>query len=195
MIGGGAGIIGWTGFPSIFFVGGGMEWLEWVNWRGVGMAGGFLLLNAAMTARGKSMSFRLECVAGWLLLVGVLIGGALGGLGEKAAGGLVIGGVVGIVWGAVVWLWRGGSTAARLAADSEKKPWMRWAAGALLAGLALAGALALWPRQSGPEQAAAETKAENAAESCPCGGGAVCTGPKGGRYCLTAGGSKRYLGK
>ena len=29
-------------------------------------------------------------------------------------------------------------------------------------------------------------------QSCPCAGGALCTGPKGGRYCTTEGGGKRY---
>lgn len=29
-------------------------------------------------------------------------------------------------------------------------------------------------------------------ELCPCGSGATCTGPKGGIYCLTDGGSKKY---
>ena len=27
---------------------------------------------------------------------------------------------------------------------------------------------------------------------CPCGGGRVCVGPRGGRYCITSGGNKRY---
>ena len=27
---------------------------------------------------------------------------------------------------------------------------------------------------------------------CPCGSGMVCTGPRGGRYCITSGGNKRY---
>lgn len=27
---------------------------------------------------------------------------------------------------------------------------------------------------------------------CPCNGGAVCVGPRGGRYCITSGGRKRY---
>lgn len=29
-------------------------------------------------------------------------------------------------------------------------------------------------------------------ESCPCGGDAFCTGPKGGKYCTTASGRKQY---
>lgn len=28
--------------------------------------------------------------------------------------------------------------------------------------------------------------------SCPCSGGSVCIGPRGGRYCITSGGNKRY---
>lgn len=27
---------------------------------------------------------------------------------------------------------------------------------------------------------------------CPCSGGQVCIGPRGGRYCITSGGNKRY---
>ncbi|MEI8144124.1 MAG: hypothetical protein WCH83_01550 [Alphaproteobacteria bacterium] len=28
--------------------------------------------------------------------------------------------------------------------------------------------------------------------ACPCGSGQICTGPRGGRYCLTASGNRRY---
>lgn len=28
--------------------------------------------------------------------------------------------------------------------------------------------------------------------SCPCNGSSVCVGPRGGRYCITSGGNKRY---
>lgn len=35
----------------------------------------------------------------------------------------------------------------------------------------------------------------NTASECPCGGGALCTGPRGGQYCLTASGSKSYRRK
>lgn len=30
------------------------------------------------------------------------------------------------------------------------------------------------------------------AGACPCNGGDVCVGPRGGRYCITSGGNKRY---
>lgn len=28
--------------------------------------------------------------------------------------------------------------------------------------------------------------------NCPCNGGKVCIGPRGGRFCITSGGNKRY---
>jgi hypothetical protein len=28
--------------------------------------------------------------------------------------------------------------------------------------------------------------------SCPCSSGSICIGPRGGRYCITSGGNKRY---
>lgn len=30
------------------------------------------------------------------------------------------------------------------------------------------------------------------ASSCPCSGSQICIGPRGGRYCITSGGNKRY---
>lgn len=36
------------------------------------------------------------------------------------------------------------------------------------------------------------TPSYNYGGSCPCSGGNVCIGPRGGRYCITSGGNKRY---
>lgn len=36
------------------------------------------------------------------------------------------------------------------------------------------------------------TPAAEAISTCPCGGSTRCTGPKGGQYCLTPSGNKRY---
>lgn len=48
---------------------------------------------------------------------------------------------------------------------------------------ALSGsAAATAPRRSSPPGAA----------GCPCSGSRVCVGPRGGRYCITSGGNKRY---
>lgn len=32
----------------------------------------------------------------------------------------------------------------------------------------------------------------NTASECPCGSGALCTGPRGGQYCMTSSGNKSY---
>ena len=34
--------------------------------------------------------------------------------------------------------------------------------------------------------------ANETSSSCPCSGSKVCVGPRGGRYCITNGGNKRY---
>ncbi|RVU03982.1 hypothetical protein EOE18_13720 [Novosphingobium umbonatum] len=36
------------------------------------------------------------------------------------------------------------------------------------------------------------SRGESSDGSCPCNGGNVCVGPRGGRYCITSGGNKRY---
>ncbi|WP_286976850.1 hypothetical protein [Pseudomonas sp.] len=38
-------------------------------------------------------------------------------------------------------------------------------------------------------------KSVNSSGSCPCGGGALCTGPRGGQYCITTNGKKSYKRK
>ena len=47
---------------------------------------------------------------------------------------------------------------------------------------------------SSPEGSASKSSAPAAESSggCPCGSGVLCTGPRGGRYCITSGGSKSY---
>lgn len=37
-----------------------------------------------------------------------------------------------------------------------------------------------------------KTRYYDAGSGCPCSGGRVCIGPRGGRYCITSGGNKRY---
>lgn len=82
----------------------------------------------------------------------------------------------------------------------------KWA-GALAGVAMMAGAAAWWfggPGQSGAENgarpvmpaamvAAGPAVAENAAAvDCSCASGATCKGPRGGQYCLTGDGNKRY---
>lgn len=39
---------------------------------------------------------------------------------------------------------------------------------------------------------ASGTRGTTESGDCPCNGGRVCVGPRGGRYCITRGGNKRY---
>ncbi|MBB4098008.1 SH3 domain-containing protein [Sphingomonas kyeonggiensis] len=39
---------------------------------------------------------------------------------------------------------------------------------------------------------ASRPRSPSSGGTCPCGSGSVCVGPRGGRYCITSGGNKRY---
>ena len=60
------------------------------------------------------------------------------------------------------------------------------------------GALTYQSAQSKPQPAKSAPKKGVAPKrtygnsSCPCSGSYNCTGPRGGKYCITSGGSKRY---
>lgn len=47
-------------------------------------------------------------------------------------------------------------------------------------------------RQARPASQPIPRQAPSYGSSCPCSSGAVCIGPRGGRYCITSGGNKRY---
>ncbi len=51
--------------------------------------------------------------------------------------------------------------------------------------------LAPWDYRHGTGNASTEHRL-NAGETCPCGSGATCSGSKGGIYCTTASGGKKY---
>jgi len=51
------------------------------------------------------------------------------------------------------------------------------------------------PRSSAarkPANRSAPSSSGYSAAGCPCSGSRVCIGPRGGRYCITSGGKKRY---
>lgn len=47
-------------------------------------------------------------------------------------------------------------------------------------------------KRSAPRRSASHSRSYSASGSCPCGSGNICIGPRGGRYCITSGGNKRY---
>ena len=61
---------------------------------------------------------------------------------------------------------------------------------AALVAIALGSVACANATPAGGFNAPTEAKAET---GCPCSGSKLCTGPRGGRYCITSGGSKRYI--
>jgi len=49
-----------------------------------------------------------------------------------------------------------------------------------------------WDFRHGTGEASTEARVESG-EQCPCGGTLSCTGPRGGKFCTTQGGKKKYL--
>ncbi|WP_425335949.1 SH3 domain-containing protein [Sphingomonas kaistensis] len=47
-------------------------------------------------------------------------------------------------------------------------------------------------RHRGASRNYRSSKGSYSGSSCPCSGSRVCIGPRGGRYCITSGGNKRY---
>ncbi len=62
-----------------------------------------------------------------------------------------------------------------------------WAASAHLAASPAAA-----PLSARRAAAVAPQRSFDSAPDCPCSGGEVCVGRRGGRYCITSGGNKRY---
>lgn len=48
------------------------------------------------------------------------------------------------------------------------------------------------PKRERPAPQPARTATPDYGSSCPCSSGRICIGPRGGRYCITSGGNKRY---
>lgn len=47
-------------------------------------------------------------------------------------------------------------------------------------------------RASSAKKPKASKRSSSFQSGCPCSGSKVCIGPRGGRYCITSGGNKRY---
>jgi len=56
------------------------------------------------------------------------------------------------------------------------------------AALAVSACASATPAGGPNEPTAAKTDT-----GCPCSGSKLCTGPRGGRYCITSSGNKRYI--
>ncbi|WP_410001608.1 DUF4236 domain-containing protein [Sphingosinicella rhizophila] len=63
---------------------------------------------------------------------------------------------------------------------------------AATASTLLATGAAASSRAMSRKQSAKRTGRRYDDQGCPCSGSSVCVGPRGGRYCITSGGNKRY---
>ena len=77
---------------------------------------------------------------------------------------------------------------ARISIDSQPSKWL--SSKSLCSGsdcyVVLRPRSGIQPKQPARQQTPAY------GSSCPCSSGSVCIGPRGGRYCITSGGNKRY---
>lgn len=64
---------------------------------------------------------------------------------------------------------------------------------ALVAMMVAASAQAAAGDVAAKKRQAAEVKKAAQGRACPCGTALVCIGPRGGRYCQTPAGARRYL--
>ena len=140
-----------------------------------------------------------------VLLVWVLAGrfslSAVPGIAAAALAGAGVAGVV-AAFGARV----------ELAAARGRKMWAPVASSVVfvLAGFGAVKALEDWSKKSNkvvevtqakgkmepaavPDAVQAAGQQAGAIEGCACSSGAVCAGKRGGRYCITTGGNRRYL--
>lgn len=66
-------------------------------------------------------------------------------------------------------------------------------------GIAVVTAIGLiwwnWGGEKKPPEPVAQVEAATPGDACACAAGAWCEGPRGGSYCLDAGGKKRYRAK
>ncbi|MCL2344451.1 MAG: hypothetical protein FWC58_01195 [Desulfobulbus sp.] len=179
---------------------------------------GALLIEGAAGTKRRAVSFRVACFLGWVLLLPVSFVVALLNNGaHDVLGWIIAGGALALAINMLAWAWNIGRAAVQRArggeapsgeeskrVDSGKVVWV--VLPVLVVALIVKWA---WPAKHPAEVAApaAEQVAATAEErvepvgpavagveqACPCGGESLCTGPRGGRYCLTAGGNKKYL--
>lgn len=175
-------------------------------WHIVGIGIGAALGYGVAGNRGQHWAVRVLCgVLAVLLLAALVVAGLVGGKDAPESrlwSGMLPAFLLVVVVFGLSWLARGGVAAV---------PWLKENPGkvaAVVVGLAVAAAAAGWldVAPEAPEAPAAISmpapvvEAPTAAPvaqfeqqaSCDCASGAVCTGPRGGRYCIRQDGKKQY---
>lgn len=178
--------------------------MAWFLWCVLGGALGECVVSRRV---GLSVGWRVAALLAWVVLLVVLLvysfaGGMLAGRGAVSA--VALGFVASVVVGVVLMVCRGVGAAGSRAGlvDWVKENRGRAvalvavvlvvAAGASFVGFGASSEVAALPLAAEQEPPISAT-AESSAAGCSCDSGGVCVGPRGGRYCLTAAGGKKYL--
>ena len=186
----------------------------------IGIAAGVGLGMGAAGKHGQHWAVRVLCAigggaaaVGWV--VAMLVGGVKDNGYADAMWGALMGFSLSSLVGGAAWLMRGCAAAVpwlkanpgKIAVVIIGAAAIAAAAGRLAkeqagevqavearAGEAQAGEAQAVEARAGEAQAVeAQAWEARAAQGCECSAGAVCIGPRGGRYCLTAAGNKKYL--
>lgn len=163
----------------------------------LGFAVGGVLLVLACDERRRGFSVRLASGLSWLvLMVGLFVHSLVASAdwAWSSMGGLFVGGLFGAVLSVIGWVARGAGVAASLAkGGGHDQPAGRWWWLVVGAVVVMAGGVGWWfvGAESVPNEPAALV-AGDAGPACLCEQGAQCTGPRGGIYCLTDTGKKKY---
>lgn len=161
----------------------------------LGFAVGCALLMLACDERRRGLAVRVASGLSWLvLLVGLAVHSVFASAdwAWSAWNGLLVGGVVGVVLSVLGWLVKGAGAASGVAGQVLPANGARW----LVAGVVVMvfGGVGWWFFSPAGENESASLVADGAGPSCLCSQGAQCTGPRGGVYCLTDAGKKKYSG-
>lgn len=165
-------------------------------WVVIGWALGYCVVSR----RGWSFGWRVAAALAWVVLLAVLLVYTF--IGAVWAGsGAVIGVAVGFVAAVVFEV---GALVFRCVGNAGRRSglfdWVvqnrRQAAGVGAALLVVVGAgvlvFANWPVGENGAVVVSVLPVSRKIDGCPCGGVDLCEGPRGGRYCLTDAGAKRY---
>lgn len=156
-----------------------------------------------VAARPKATHWAVRLLSGLvavLLLVGGAVGGVLSWFSGDGSGGMIGFGVAAFV-GAVFGLVAGGASSA-LAFAVRQGVITNVVSKRVSGGLVVVFMVVVfaWPRSESSkvepvqvEQASVEKAGRASDGACLCFDSAVCIGPKGGKYCVTQTGAKRYL--
>lgn len=83
----------------------------------------------------------------------------------------------------------------RISSDSEPSKWVSTASLRKADSTSPVPSTTTRPSYAAPSATKKSSAAPYSGGGCSCSSGGVCYGPRGGAYCYTSGGNKRYIGR